>query len=559
MPRCHLDPRVGVPCPRPRASARAWLALFSLLLAPAGLAAEAPPPGLKVAFIGDQGLGPDAIAVLQLIAAEGADAVVHSGDFDYGGDPAAWNAQIDSVLGADFPYFASIGNHDESRYFTSGGYQSYLTARMIRLGIPWSGNLGVQSTFHWNGLHFVMTAPGIVGQGDGLYDLYIRDQFAASDAIWRISSWHKNQHLMQTGDKTDETGWGVYEQARRAGAILATAHEHAYSRTHLLSSMELQTIASTAQLLVLTPDEPVTPADEGRSFDFVSGLGGESIRDQNTFGDWFASVYTLNQGARYGALFAVFHVKGDPRLARFYFKDVDGRVIDDFSVRSRVGCNDGDDDGVCDEADDCLATPNPSQLDGDFDGYGNACDADYSNDGTVGIQDLMSLGAALGSAAGDPGYAPALDVDGDGAIGDPELAFFASQFGRLPGPSGLGCAGSAPCVACDAPDTDGDGLCDPLDSCLATPGAPVDSDLDGYGDACDPDFTNDGVVGLPDYLMLGMAFGSRRGEPGYAPALDMNDDGTIGLPEFLLLGARLGSTPGPSGLDCAGSIPCLGR
>jgi hypothetical protein len=323
-----------------------WMsgALFPLLVFPllvvGGAPAELPPHELKIAFIGDQGRGAGALAVLQLIAAEDADAVVHAGDFDYNDDPTRWNALIDSVLGADFPYFACIGNHDESRYFASKGYQEFIQDRMLRLGIPWTGDLGVQSEFTWRGIHFVMTAPGILAAGDGLYDLYIRDRFAASDAPWRISSWHKNQRLMQPGGKSDETGWRVYEESRRAGALIATGHEHSYSRTHLLSNMEWQLVASASDTLVLRGDDPATPEDEGRSFAFVSGLGGQRIRDQEIFGDWFASVYSSTQGANHGALFGVFHVQGDPRLARFYFKDIDGNVIDEFMVRSSAGCGD---------------------------------------------------------------------------------------------------------------------------------------------------------------------------------------------------------------------------
>jgi hypothetical protein len=182
-----------------------------------------------------------------------------------------------------------------------------------------------------------MTAPGIVAAGDGLYDRYIRERFAASEAAWRVSSWHKNQRLMQPGGKSDESGWGVYEESRRAGAIIATGHEHGYSRTHLLASMQDQVVASASDALVLRRDDPETPEDEGRSFAFVSGLGGQSIRDQEVFGDWFASVYTSTQGATHGALFGVFHVQGDPRLAHFYFKDVDGTLVDEFTVRSSVG------------------------------------------------------------------------------------------------------------------------------------------------------------------------------------------------------------------------------
>jgi hypothetical protein len=85
---------------------------------------------------GNQGSGPDAEAVLTLILEEGAEAVVHQGDFDYNDDPAGWEAQIDAVLGPDFPYFASVGNHDAAAFYGSGGYQEVLMRRMERLGIP---------------------------------------------------------------------------------------------------------------------------------------------------------------------------------------------------------------------------------------------------------------------------------------------------------------------------------------------------------------------------------------------------------------------------------------
>nr|AIF21239.1 hypothetical protein [uncultured marine thaumarchaeote KM3_99_A02] len=66
----------------------------------------------RVAFIGDQGLDPNSIAVLNLIKDEGAQIVLHQGDFDYRDDPDAWDKMISNVLGDDFPYFATIGGHD---------------------------------------------------------------------------------------------------------------------------------------------------------------------------------------------------------------------------------------------------------------------------------------------------------------------------------------------------------------------------------------------------------------------------------------------------------------
>jgi hypothetical protein len=77
---------------------------------------------------------------------------------------------------------------------------------------------------------------------------------------------------------------------------------------------------------------------------FVSGLGGKSIRDQErclpaTYpygcnGEW-AFAYTSNQGAKYGALFIVFHAGGDPHKARGYFKNIEGQVVDSFEMQAR--------------------------------------------------------------------------------------------------------------------------------------------------------------------------------------------------------------------------------
>src|SRR3990172_8696037 len=263
---------------------------------PTARAAEGPPPDLKIAFMGVRGLPPSAQAVLQLIRDEGADAVVHAGDFDYVEDPAAWDAQIDAILGADFPYFASAGNHDKASFLGPGGYQERLEARLDRLQIAWEGDLGIQSSLRYQGVRIVLTAPRDFGSGDGFHDLYIRDRLAEDDSIWRISAWHRDMRLMQVGGKDDDTGWGVYVESRRGGAIVATAHEHSYSRTHLLAHCATQSVASTNDTLVLAADAPGTPADEGRSFVFVSGLGGGGIRSPELDGPRGGGIHTPPHG-----------------------------------------------------------------------------------------------------------------------------------------------------------------------------------------------------------------------------------------------------------------------
>jgi hypothetical protein len=296
--------------------------LLALLVGSTGHAGGQAP--VKAAFIGDQGLGGDAEATLQLIKDEGADLIVHQGDFDYDDDPQAWDGQITSILSDDFPYFASVGNHDNC---CISEYQQVLQARLDKAPeASCEGELIVQTTCTFRGLYMVFTAPDVVADGDTVYAPYIRDQLAKSDAIWKICSWHKNMSAMQVGGKDDEAGWGVYEECRKGGAFVATGHEHSYSRTHLMSSFESQTVASTSSTLVI---------ERGKSFAFVSGLGGNSIRDQQRGGDWWAAIYTSTQGANFGALFCTFFA-GAPDRASCYFKDIDGNVPDAFDLISGV-------------------------------------------------------------------------------------------------------------------------------------------------------------------------------------------------------------------------------
>jgi len=52
-------------------------------------------------------------------------------------------------------------------------------------------------------------------------------------------------NAMQVGSKPNETGWLAYEECRKGGAIIVTAHEHSYERTKTLISIENQIIDPT--------------------------------------------------------------------------------------------------------------------------------------------------------------------------------------------------------------------------------------------------------------------------------------------------------------------------
>jgi hypothetical protein len=146
-------------------------------------------------------------------------------------------------------------------------------------------------------------------------------------------------------------------------------------------------------------------------------------------------------------------------------------------------------------------------------------------------------------------------------------------------------------VAALGDDTDADGVEDAEDNCLLIPNAGAlacDSDMDGYGNLCDGDFNNDGVVNFSvDFALLFFpdfydpAFGAPppgvpvpvsaclgfdcdppnlpgvTNVPGDGTNMDCSPDGSVNAADYALFFESLNfGLPGPSGLACAAVIPC---
>jgi hypothetical protein len=153
------------------------------------------------------------------------------------------------------------------------------------------------------------------------------------------------------------------------------------------------------------------------------------------------------------------------------------------------GCIDTDDDGICDDEDNCPANPNPGQEDADGDGVGDVCD-NCVNTPNPGQEDADGdgLGDACDNCVNTPNPGQE-DVDGDG-VGD-----VCDNCVNTPNPGQEDADGDRVGDVCDncvntpnpgQEDTDGDGLGDACDNCVNTPNpGQEDADGDGVGDVCD--------------------------------------------------------------------------
>lgn len=278
---------------------------------------------VRIAFTGDQKTGANPEAVLNMIKAEKAEMLVVAGDFDYSDDPEKWDAMLTKVLGDTFPVVAAPGNHDTGEW--EKGYKVKLTARQAKTPqVKCSGEVGTKQSCEFKGVTLILSGVGVIGSG---HEEYLDTALQTAKTPWKFCVWHKNQTSMQLGDKSDEVGWPAYQTCLKHGAIVATGHEHSYGRTYLMSDFEKKVLVNKDSNLVVEP---------GKSFAFVSGLGGNSIRDQKQEGEWWASKYTKQQNGNYGALICDFNIDGNARKGKCFFKDIAGKLVDQFTMESKL-------------------------------------------------------------------------------------------------------------------------------------------------------------------------------------------------------------------------------
>lgn len=349
----------------------------------------------KVAFIGDTEAGADFISVLSLIKNEGAQLVMHQGDMGYSANASQWGSVVNSsAVGPNFPYLMSDGNHDDW-----ASYAPFVQDRLTKMGISTSASSGDYSVVY-KGLKMVFL------HEPGRNSSFINSSLQSDTHIWKVCSWHHNMNDFQAGGKGDESAWASYQACQNNGAIIATGHEHSYSRTYTLNgnqSSNTHAVEGTPQVMNIAKGSP------GKSFVFVSGNGGNSLRvyipGSHDDDKWWATIYTLDRyckytctksdftgqdksrdlsspSAKHGATFITFNVDGNPYKARGYHKLIDGTIVDEFELYAEGS-------GTTGVPSPTGSTPSPTGVTPTV--TGTPGQYDLNGDGGVNLLDLIEL------------------------------------------------------------------------------------------------------------------------------------------------------------------------
>jgi probable HAF family extracellular repeat protein len=98
-------------------------------------------------------------------------------------------------------------------------------------------------------------------------------------------------------------------------------------------------------------------------------------------------------------------------------------------------------------------------------------------------------------------------------------------------------------------DVDGDGIPNATDNCsLVHNPTQLDADSDGYGNFCDGDLNNSGLVTTSDVNLLRSCIGLLASSSALCAAADIDGSGTVSAFDVSLQRNMLNAPPGPSGL-----------
>jgi len=303
----------------------------------------------SMAIIGDSGAEKESREVMKLAQYS---ALLHLGDYDYECSP---NKYFDTTLDSNrsYQFMGILGNHEgvsECGKDKFDKYKSLLYNQMTN-----SKNTKVKCEFSsskamWVCLYKNVRIIGLSTEVNGADKrdeqlAFLKKHLNGATEDWKICSWHFYDKYYHTGKYPSDSersiisgsGESFYDYCKDQGAIILSAHDHVYARTHVMSKFKTPVIDSYDK----GSNGNIVQIRKGATLNILNGAGGYEMYieqgQEKNYSHWqkkYAKGSNGENAKKYGGLFCNFNVGGNPKKASCQFLRINSneKVFDAFTI-----------------------------------------------------------------------------------------------------------------------------------------------------------------------------------------------------------------------------------
>ncbi|KAL6635953.1 hypothetical protein LY90DRAFT_223908 [Neocallimastix californiae] len=302
----------------------------------------------SMAIIGDSGAEKESKQVMKLATYN---ALLHLGDYDYECDTRKY---FDTTLDSNrsYQFMGILGNHegrsecgDKFNEYKSLLYKEMTGSKNSNVNCEFSSSKAMWSCKYKN-MRIIGLSPEVNGADKREEQLsFLKKHLANATEDWKICSWHFYDKYYHTGKYPGDSerniisgsGESFYDYCKDNGAIIFSAHDHVYARTHVMSKFKSPEIDSYDK----KTDDSIVQIRKGATLDILNGAGGyemyiEQGKEKN-YSHWvkkYAKGSNGENAKKYGGLFCNFNYGGNPKKAYCEFLRINSseKVYDSFII-----------------------------------------------------------------------------------------------------------------------------------------------------------------------------------------------------------------------------------